>query len=218
MKAVTYFNEVESLHDPALLELWKASWAKFGWEPVVLTIKDALETDPDMVERFQKSPLLKSHPGNPSGYVWACLVRWVAQLKIKEPSLLLDWDVICNGYKPEDAPKETNDFRPVFLAGGLCPCAVAGRHMTWQMICAWLEFAPFAPNFSTEALAKDNADQYAIAYVMPKEWAIVDPKSPCIAYQNEGWKTAPMIHFPNQVTSYPRSEVIKHELGILGNS
>jgi hypothetical protein len=212
MQVVTYFSDVAALRDPDLLELWKASWARYGWEPIVLTFEDALRANTGLVERLRQSPLLKSCPGNPPDYVWACLVGWVAHLNLEGPCLHLDWDIMCNGYRPEDAPQETQDFRPVFLSGGLCPCAIFGWPKTWQMICAWLECAPFVPNFSSDELLKDNADQYAIAYVMPKDWAVIDPKKQCLFYQEDkDWRAAPMIHFPTRLTGYPRSATIRQE-------
>ncbi len=48
MKVYTYFNSVPGLVDDALLDLWRSTWAKNGWEPVVLTEEDAYRADPQV--------------------------------------------------------------------------------------------------------------------------------------------------------------------------
>jgi hypothetical protein len=207
VKVYTYFSEVRMLHDPDLLELWKSSWARHGWEPVILQEADAVRADPAMVDRLRRSPLLKSHPANPPEYVLACLLGYVPMTTILEPALKTDIDVICNGYRPEHVPNCS--FPLTFLSYGRSLGALYGGAAAWRMIEAILEGAPCLPNFDPEALRKDNCDQYALAVVMPPEWANGDPGVPCKVIPQPGWREAPMIHFPNNFTPHPRSQFIR---------
>ncbi len=211
MKVFTYFDQVDSLNDPDLLALWKASWERHGWEAVVLTQKDAIAADPKMVERVRNSPLLKSHPLNPVGYVMACIMRYVPMTVIQEPALHVDWDVLGNGFKPSDV---VGPLFPVsFLAGCRCPCAMYGSPAAWRMLAAIMEGAAEMANFDPAILATDNADQYVTMYEIPADWAIIDPRKPCLTYNEDAnWQTGGMIHFPNRLTGYPRSKKIR-ELG-----
>ena len=207
MKVYTYYEPVPGLEDPDMMALWGASWRRHGWETVVLTEADAFAADPYTAERFKHSPLLQSHPLNPPGYVMACLMRYVPMSVTAEPSLHVDWDVICNGYRPESVP--AHDFPAVFLAGCRCPCAMFGSPAAWLMLMAIMEGAPKMASFDPEMLRKDNADQYVTMYQMPPDWVVVDPAKPCKTYMEDAdWAGAPMIHFPNRLTGYPRSATI----------
>lgn len=204
MKVYTYFAHVPECQDDALISLWEKSWRKFGWEPIILNTNDAVAADRDMYERFRNSPLLKTR--NPALYTLAAMLRWVAMTKVTEPCLHVDWDVFCNGLKPEQIT--IHDTLPTFLAGSTCPCAIAASPRGWKFLAAWLDFAPFAPNFSAGALMNDSCDQYATA-LMPESLYFIQPELLCkLVYEQEGWETAPMIHFPNRLTPYPRSKTI----------
>ena len=209
MKAVTYYNHIDCLHDPDLILLWEESWKKHGWETVILTEKDAQAADPEMYARFCKSPLLETR--NPPEYAKAAMLRWVAQLGVNETCLHTDWDVLGNGLKPEDLV--IHDPVPTFLASSTCPCAVAASPRGWKLFAHYLELAPFVPRFSREDLLNDSCDQYATSIMPPAYYYIQDGK-PCRCCEEEDWKNAPMIHFPNRLTPYPRSKTIRG-LGIL---
>ena len=218
MKAVTYFADVACLRDNDMITLWRRSWERHGWDAVVLSEQDAVNADLDLFEILQDSPLLKSCPGNPPDYVLACVARWVAYMGLgPEPALHLDWDVIGNGFTPDDALRLMDGDRPVFLAGDLCPCATLGTGKTWAMLAHWMDMAPYAPGFSAAKLLTDNSDQYAIAYVMPKEWATIARPAPCkFVREGEDWEHAPMIHFPNRLCGHPRSATVRSVMAQLG--
>lgn len=210
MKVFTYYSHVDGLKDDDLLTIWKESWARYGWEPIILNEADARAADSAMFQRFQKSELLKSCPGNPVQYTLSAMLRWVAMTAIKENALHVDWDVMCNGLKPSEIT--IHDPIPTFLAGSTCPCAVAASPRGWRMFAAALEMAPFMPRFNAQDLLKDSCDQYA-ASIFPTEFAFVQPGTLCRLYQEQiGWQTAPMIHFPNRLTPYPRSATVRKVL------
>lgn len=210
MKVYTYFAHVPEHADDALIPLWEKSWRKFGWETVILNTNDAVAADRAMYERFRISPLLKCR--NPALYTLAAMLRWIPMTKVTEPCLHVDWDVMCNGLTPDQIV--IHDPLPTFLQNSTCPCAIAANPRGWKLLAAWLEFAPFAPNFNAEALYQDSCDQYA-ANLMPETLRFIQQPPLCKFYQeDEGWETAPMVHFPNRITPSPRSAVAQKALAL----
>lgn len=206
MKVYTYYNYVDCLKDPELISLWEKSWKRDGWEPVILTEEDAKNADPEMYARFNRSPLLESR--NPPEYTRAAMLRWIPMTRVTEPCLHVDWDVFCNGLRPEQLV--IHDPVPTFLSASTCPCAVAASPRGWKLFAALLEFAPFIPRFDREALVADSCDQYATS-ISNAEYYYIQPWLVCALYlENQNWKDAPMVHFPNRITPYPRSETIKN--------
>lgn len=211
MKVFTYYSQIDSLNDPDLITVWRESWSKPGWEPIVLNQQSAEMADPAMTLRFMRSPLQKSCPGNPAQYTMAAMLRWVPMTTVTEPCLHVDWDVMCNGLKPEQIT--IHDPIPTFLAGSTCPCAVAASPRGWKLFASSLEVAPFLPRFNATDLLRDSCDQYACS-ILPPELYFIQEGMPCKLYlEQDGWKDAPMIHFPTRLTPYPRSRSIRR-LGV----
>lgn len=209
MQVYTYYNHIDCLHDPDLILLWEESWKKHGWGTVILNEADAQAANPAMYSRFCESPLLETR--NPPQYALAAMLRWIPMTRVTEPALHVDWDVLCNGLKPQDLI--IHDPVPTFLASSTCPCAVAASPRGWKLFAALLELAPFVPEFNREDLLNDSCDQYATSITNPRYYYIQDGK-PCRCCEEEDWRNAPMIHFPNRLTKYPRSKTIR-ELGII---
>jgi hypothetical protein len=210
MKVTTFFAHVPECRDDDLIGMWEKSWQKGGWETKVFSTQDANDADHNMCGRFATSPLLEGP--NPTLYKLACMMTWIPLTTVTEPTLHVDWDIMCNGLKPEQLI--VHDPVPTFLASSLCPCAVVASPKGYRLMAHWLDFAPFAPNYSREALLKDNADQYAFS-LMPASMAFIQSPSLCKLYnEDNGWETAPMIHFPNRLTPYPRSATVRKVLGL----
>lgn len=210
MKVFTYFADVPECRDADLLPVWKRSWEKHGWETVVLGTQDAVHADRMMYERFRISPLLACR--NPALYTLAAMLRWIPMTRVAEPCLHVDWDVMCNGLKPDQLL--IPDSVPMFLAGSTCPCAIASSQRGWRLLTGWLEFAPFAPGFDAVKLFLDSCDQYATQLMPPSLYHIHQP-SLCKLYDEEaGWQEAPMVHFACRVTPRPRSAIAKKVLSL----
>lgn len=102
----TYYERISSTYqeEEQLLDLWKKTWAAQGWNPVVLTLKDA-KLDEKLYEKL--SLKIDAWPTvNNKLYEKACYVRWLALLNhVKENklscALMTDYDVINYGYTPK---------------------------------------------------------------------------------------------------------------------
>jgi hypothetical protein len=85
----TYFED-QGMGDEPALEVWRDVWAKAGWDPVVLSQKDA-ERHPrydEMVRRFSEYPTV-----NAPGYELACYLRYLA-MAVVGGGFMTDYDVI----------------------------------------------------------------------------------------------------------------------------
>ena len=85
----TYFED-QGMGDEPALEVWRDVWAKAGWDPVVLSQKDA-ERHPrydEMVRRFSEYPTV-----NVPGYELACYLRYLA-MAVVGGGFMTDYDVI----------------------------------------------------------------------------------------------------------------------------
>lgn len=209
MTVYTYFNHIECLKDSPLVEKWVKSWEANGWRTRVLSEADVWRADTVLARRLLDCGITQTR--NPAEYGRATVLRWVPMTATTENSLHVDWDVMCNGLKPEDVV--IHDPVPTFFAG-TCPCAVAASPRGWRLFASILEQAVHYPRFELEGLLSDSTDQYATS-IAPAEFYYIDQQGLLKNYQeDEGWRDAKMIHFPNRLTPYPRSGTVEKELGI----
>lgn len=93
-KMYTYFASVKALHpEPELLQKWKRSWAKAGWDAEILTEEDA-RAHPQWPKLHLALRRLPS--SNPTGYDAACYFRWLA-VAARGGGWLSDYDVLNYG-------------------------------------------------------------------------------------------------------------------------
>jgi hypothetical protein len=133
MKIYTYYEEINFEQQKPLLELWKLSWGKNGYEPVVLGRRDA-ESHP-LFPEFLKAMLeahLKITDKPLNKYGLACWIRWLAYATQNEEGFYMsDYDVFNTGVKlPSDTPK--GDL--IFL-DWCVPCFVYGSPSGAQKFC-----------------------------------------------------------------------------------
>jgi hypothetical protein len=100
MKVYSFFEPgVREWEDQTeVIEMWKASWSSWGWEPIVLSIEDA-----------KKHPKYRAMLGairgyptvNPRTFEAFCFLRWLA-MPVVGGGWLFDWDVLNYGFRPLD--------------------------------------------------------------------------------------------------------------------
>lgn len=190
----TYFEPVpgiERTEQDALITLWKSAWSKAGWSPIVLSEQDA-KNHPLYVRA--KSVFSAFPSVNPSGYDYACFMRWLAMSAIGG-GWMCDYDVMPN--KPERLVAvggiqffSGNDKDP------LIPCLVHGHCVDYNKI---IDF--FLQTKPTETHWSDMVALRAFKTVCYR-----DVKE----YGEYGWEYAAAIHFSHHSMAgkTPRSRFI----------
>lgn len=115
MKIFTYYEE--ALPDQLdLIELWKESWLRMGWEPHVLGLKHAK----DFPEFDRLDALLFAKPAvNPKAYEMTCFRRWMAMASIGG-GWMCDYDVVNMSLEPIK-------YEGFIIGCGHVPCLVCAR-------------------------------------------------------------------------------------------
>lgn len=126
MKIYTYYEDVNFLSQNELLDLWRFSWSRRGFEPIVLTLKDALNAEMhdeyiDFVTRVHKKI-----GSEIEGYWMAAQREIVAFTTIDEPSFISDYDVMNINFSPPDYVENLVHWRD-----GRCTCFASGGSSGW---------------------------------------------------------------------------------------
>lgn len=99
-----------------IIELWKNSWIKNGWEPIILNLNDS-KKHPDY-ESFYN--IIKNYPSiHNKEYIDLCYLRWLAIANIG--GWYTDVDMINIDFKPIDF---NNEFVTASYPTVVCPSTI----------------------------------------------------------------------------------------------
>jgi len=139
MKIYTYYHEIHkgkaSDYQKKMIDLWKLSWIKNGFDPIVLGLADALAHP--LFYKF-KNEIEKIHleiTGTPiSTYGLSCFIRWLAYANQnnEDPFYVSDYDIINKNFKPKNLQK-TND--KILFLDTLCPSIAIGKSSQFLSFC-----------------------------------------------------------------------------------
>jgi len=193
----TYYDHVPA-HDNAnelkMLTLWRRHHKQFGFDPFVLREFHARKHPrfAQFLEAVRKLPSI-----NPENYDLACYVRWMAvaqmahELRLKR-AVMMDYDTFLTPTVHDDLNilKVESPDRLAVLQN-TTPCLVLGSATNFEQACIW-----FA---STKAAAelKHTSDMVILEHVATTEPAAFNRFNAVKCYGEDGWKTAPAIHFSN---------------------
>jgi hypothetical protein len=122
MNIYTYYDEVLE-NQIEIIEIWKDSWRKNGWNPIVLDIQ-SINCSDVQIEYLQNLPSV-----NPKKYEMACFLRWNAMSNIGG-GWMCDYDVINLGFSPEDS----KNYKSMSILQGHVPCLVYGSSEDYMNI------------------------------------------------------------------------------------
>jgi len=125
MRVYTYYEHIPGFElQEVLLDRWSASWEKNGFEPIVLTIKDAKKHPQyqsllKQIQQIRNSINIREYPERGEKYSVACYVRWLAFASIKSPErfYLSDYDIINFNFKPGDEQSDKFHLMDHFCPG-----------------------------------------------------------------------------------------------------
>lgn len=134
MKIYTYFEDINHFGQEKLLELWKESWQRQGFEAIVLGEKDAKKTEEyhqflkQMKFIFQKTTGKKL-----SNYGLSCFTRWLAYSTVQDKEerfFVSDYDIINSGRWKVDQPIS----KKLHFLDADCPCMASGTAEQFKKI------------------------------------------------------------------------------------
>lgn len=207
MKIYTYYEQVssdraEALNAERLLELWVRNWSSKGWQPVILSDKDARKNPryKECISRFQTFPT-----GNNTRYELACFKRWLAMACIG--GYHCDFDVMNLRFRGG----HTNDL--TFYSKYLVPAMVWGSKEDYKrLLDLFMAYDPSGKvHISDQQILVDNVDtfQFEKRYMMPE------------FMQENNWYNYELVHFPNSRMTHwkmqPRHRYIEMLLDLIEN-
>lgn len=132
-KKIYAYHEQLFENQSELLELWKESWERGGFEPVILTQEDAQKSPYyDEFLTSIKQIHLDITGFNIRNYGIACYIRWLAYSTQEDEGAFYvsDYDVINNGF---DGAREFS--HKLNHLGGHCPCVASGSSEQFLEFC-----------------------------------------------------------------------------------
>ena len=122
MKIYTYYQNINHDKQPELIDLWKISWSRQGYEPIVLNLQDAKKHSYFGTLNTEMRRIFKEITNNEIGdYGMSCWFRWLAYAtQADEKFYVSDYDAINVNF-PITEPNEKlhlMDYDCPFLASG----------------------------------------------------------------------------------------------------
>ena len=156
MKIYTYYEYINDHHQPRLIDLWKISWERQGYEPIVLNLEHAkkhpyFETFNSEMRRIFK----EIKDTEISEYGMSCWFRWLAYATQPEEKFYVsDYDAI-NANFPITEPSDK-----LHLLDGDCPFLVSGTPKQFESLCkAFVEVSNRRLEIIRENIVKHYHDQ-----------------------------------------------------------
>ena len=131
MKIYTYYQNINHDKQPELIDLWKISWSRQGYEPIVLNLEDAkrhpyFETLNTEMRRICKEIAKKEI----NDYGMSCWFRWLAYAtQADEKFYVSDYDAINLNF-PITEPNDKLHFMD-----GHVPCFAIGTPTQFENLC-----------------------------------------------------------------------------------
>lgn len=172
MKVYTYFAEHATAKGGQVIELWKRSWQRAGFDPRVLRRGDA-EKHPryqSVLDRVRKFP-----SANSQWYEVACYLRWLAMATVDGGGLHVDWDLINLGEPPWELGDKFTDWG-IQYEGPYLPAFVSGSRADFEQVIDWF-FLP--PPIQQEKGTRHVSDMLFFTNYGPRYMHVANPRRAC---------------------------------------
>jgi len=133
MNIFTYYDDIGFDNQNRILDLWKKNWSSFGFNPVVLSNRDAQKHQYFKEFCQEIRSIYKRIKGeNISKYDFCCHLRWLAYAAQKNaPFLVSDYDVFNSGFSFELFDKYESST--INFLNNQCPCIAYGSPPAFEM-------------------------------------------------------------------------------------
>lgn len=205
MKIFTYWDAVPGIgiyDERMLIAIWEERCRAVGFAPIVLNEWWARQHPyfPEFTTKIEALPSI-----NPLGYDRACFIRWLAVARAIEVLCKDEGGGIMSDYDVMPYVKPFNDINHLINTERLTlfqkhvPCFVAGLsdHFVYQCL-RFAEYRP-EPDDTDDKGTTHISDMTILAKHLAREPETYAPLDVCKMYTDEGWGTAPLVHYANQV-------------------
>ena len=177
-----------------MIDHWRRSWAKQGWNPVVLGVEDAKRNPMfrEFDEKCQKLPTV-----NPIEYELACYRRWMA-VAAAGGGFMSDYDVINYGFKPRQPESNLVIYESDTHCNSVVPSVVGGTAYGFLQAC--MAFSLPDPNLitSTEGGRSHTSDMIVMQIFDQRQIYNISPT--VTQYGHKGWETSQLVHYSHHTT------------------
>lgn len=130
MKIYTYYENINFKLQDELLDLWKLSWTRHGFDPIILSRDDAKKSSLyneyyDFVQEIHNISIGQYLPEY--SYHLAAQLEIVAFNTIETPSYVSDYDMINNGFETGEKLESIVHWR-----NADCSCFASGDKNGWK--------------------------------------------------------------------------------------
>lgn len=201
MNVYTYYQPVLD-NQNELISVWKRSWQKYGWTPVVID-ENIAKQHPEFRRYFER--IIQLPTVNPLAYETACYLRWLAMVVVGG-GLMTDYDVMNYGFTPMNL-LSAQKAKPLTFLSQHVPCAVAGNEKAFQTVVDLIQFYIPGPRdtYQDRAHVSDmliidahkNHPAFGLQHTC-REPSEADP----------AWKQAPLVHFSHCSSGCNKVETI----------
>lgn len=131
MKIYTYYQNIHYSNQPELIDLWKISWSRQGYEPIVLNLEDAKKHPYFETLNTEMRRIFKEITNKEIGdYGMSCWFRWLAYAtQTDEKFYVSDYDAINVNF-PITEPNDK-----LHLMDFACPFLASGTPIQFENLC-----------------------------------------------------------------------------------
>lgn len=131
MKIYTYYQDINHPNQKELLELWKVSWSRYGYEPVVLNLEEAKKSPYfNTLDKGIRKFGIKLCNHQINDYGMSCWLRWLAySTQVEEKFYVSDYDAINVNFSLQEPVNKLH------LMDNDCPFFASGSPRQFQNLC-----------------------------------------------------------------------------------
>jgi hypothetical protein len=131
MKIYTYYQNINHSSQNELIDLWKISWSRQGYEPIVLNLQDAKKHSYFDTLNSEMRKIFKEITNKEiSDYGMSCWFRWLAYATQEDEKFYVsDYDAINVNF-PITEPSNT-----LHLMDFACPFLASGTPIQFENLC-----------------------------------------------------------------------------------
>ena len=131
MKIYTYYQDISHSSQNELIDLWKISWSRHGYEPIVLNLEDAKKHSYFETLNTEMRRIYNEITGKQiNAYGMSCWFRWLAYAtQTEEKFYVSDYDAINVNF-PVTEPNDK-----LHLMDNDCPFLASGTPKQFENLC-----------------------------------------------------------------------------------